>query len=219
MATDPSGMFKDLISTVEEKVNKPLAKSTGKLTSEFFSDPSATRSRLGSTELGQSINPLEIDRLVGQRRGNIAGQIAGNEQLAGSNADLIGNFFNFISQMAEQSRLSRASSAGSQPSYSLEQTAEGLRAYDPTTGKFVGGVLGQAPAGNLSATELKAQQEQQLNQVFADLRDDIANGKKNIQELARTYPELTTEEIQAEVKASDTRTVPRKIWDLLNPFG
>ena len=144
MANDPSGMFRDLMSTIEEKVNKPLAQSSGKLTSEFFSDPGAYRQKIQQQNVGNPLDPLQIDKLVGQRRGNIAGQLELNQGLAGANTDILGNFFNFVSNLAEQSRLSQ--SAGAKKSnLQLVETAKGLRSYDPETGQFVGDVLGQSP--------------------------------------------------------------------------
>lgn len=90
------------MSTVEEKVNKPLSQSTGQLTGEFFSDPSAYRQRIMTENANNPLDPLQVDALVGQRRGALAQQIAGNNSLVGANSDILNNYFNTISDFAQQ---------------------------------------------------------------------------------------------------------------------
>lgn len=184
---DTSSMMKDLISTVEEKVNKPLSQSTGALTSEFYSDPSSTRQRIVTENASNPLNPLAIDSLVGQRRGSIGGQIAGNTSLAGANADILGNFFNLINQQAERASATAARNAASRQAskknYDIVQTAEGLRAYDPETGTF-GPVIGQGPKEKESVSERQAREKASM---IKGLREDILGGMP-FQEALSLYP-------------------------------
>jgi len=141
MANDPQGMFKDLMSTIEEKVNKPLAQSSGKLTSQFFSEPGSFRQNIQQQNVGNPVDPLQVDKLVGQRRGNIAGQLELNQGLSSANNDILGSYFNFISNLAEQSRQSQAAK---QPNLQLIETADGLRTFNPQDGTL-GDIVGQPP--------------------------------------------------------------------------
>ena len=79
----------------------------------------------------------------------------------------------------------------------------------------MGGILGQAPS-ELTATE---RSNALLNQVYADLRDDIQNGNHDLGQLSIAYPELTAQQIEEEVEAlKDTRGNFQKFKDFFNPF-
>ena len=132
---DTQSLLKDLISTVEEKVNQPISGATQSLTSEFFSDPAAVRQRMMTENAANPLNPLDIDKITAARRGNIAGQLSGLQSLQGGNIDLLSNFFNTIANYAQSANEATARRATT-PRYQLATTAEGYRAFNPITGQF-----------------------------------------------------------------------------------
>lgn len=209
MATQQTqDLVKDLISTVEKKVSGPLSQTQGALTQGLVDTPGQVRSALNVG--GPAVSNAQLFGAIEGRTSPIIGGITATNALQASSTSALSSFFTGLTSLAK----SEISSAR-QPNFDIITTAEGLRAFDPSTGKFVGGILGQAPS-ELTATE---RSNALLNQVYADLRDDIQNGNHDLGQLSIAYPELTAQQIEEEVEAlKDTRGNFQKFKDFFNPF-
>ena len=193
-------LVKDLITTVENKVTKGLAGTQGALTQGLVDTPGQVRSAL-NTE-GPAVSNAQLFNAIGQRTSPLLGGITASSALLSSSTDVLSNFLTGLTNLAQTASSQRSAS---RPSLQLKETARGLRAFNPLTGQFEGDVLGQSPQS----------EDEFLDAVFQDLRNQINSGTTNVGELARTFPELSIEQIQSEV---DAARPPGPLSGLVNFF-